>query len=469
MDLGDKVRQTIEAKGLLKKGDTIIVAVSGGPDSTALLHVLHQLAPQWEWRLVIAHMNHQFRGAEAEQEAQHVKEQAQALDWPFEYYTCDVTQYMETHGLSTQVAARKLRYAFLHRTAKQYEAQAIATGHHADDQAETILMRIVRGGGPAGLSGIPIYRKEGNVKIVRPLLQCYKEELVQYCYHHHLPFTEDSSNASRDYRRNQVRLDVMPFLQQWNERLPEALNQLGGIIAADNEYLEQETFKKFNNLVKNRDNHYILSKKSFLSLPIALQRRLIKLILNYLCQSDEVNDYTKIELVRHAILQEETPSLRLDLSGQHELLMEYDRVQFGVKRGYTVQDYEYTVTACPAEQRLVEANSRIKLDVMRVQQGWQPNQELYEVYFDEQHIVWPLSIRNRRQGDRMRISGLNGTKKVKDIFIDDKIPPSQRAVQPIVVDGHGQLLWIPGVRRADIATISDETTRILVLTYEIVD
>lgn len=467
MDLVSKVQQTIVQKGLLMKGDTVIVAVSGGPDSTALLHVLHELSSHEGWQLVVAHMNHQLRGEDANRDALQVKRAADTLGWPCEISNVNVNAYMEEHGLSVQMAARQLRYDFLMQTAHKYGAQAIATGHHADDQAETIVMRMVRGTGLAGLSGIPIYRKEHNISIVRPLLHCYKDEIMEYCDTFALAYSTDQSNYSRDYWRNQVRLDIMPYLQQWNQKLPQALNQLSDIIGEENSYLEEETRRKFNDLVKNIGDQYIFSKMSFLKLPIALQRRLIKLILNYLCHVREANDYTKVELVREAITQRQTPSLRLDVSEQHELFMEYDHVCIGVKQAAPSQDYSYTVTTFPVCQPLHSIGRCITMEVMPVDGvDHDVHRQHHEAMFDLQHIMLPLHIRNRRPGDRMRIAGLNGSKKVKDIFIDEKIPPTLRAIQPIVVDGNGQLLWIPGMRRSDRAPVNTHTSQILHMKYE---
>src|SRR5690554_5229547 len=209
MDLVVQTARTIHEEGLLHSGDKVIVAVSGGPDSMALLHVLHRLSEAYNYHLIVAHVNHQLRGAESDQEAEGVERYASMLHIPFHGIAIDVPAHVQEHGGNTQAAAREHRYEYLHNIAEQTGAAAIALAHHADDQVETILMNMLRGSSPSGLIGILISRIEKNMELIRPFLRISKGRLLQYCQAEQIPFFTDSSNNNRKYTRNRVRMDVI--------------------------------------------------------------------------------------------------------------------------------------------------------------------------------------------------------------------------------------------------------------------
>ena len=181
----------------INRGDAVVVAVSGGPDSVTLLHILFLLSGRYGWRLVAAHVNHRFRGAESDREAAFVADFAAKLGLPCRIATIDVPAFIEETALNAQTAARIKRYAFLHEVAAEFGAARIALAHHADDQAETLVMRILRGTGPTGLAGMPERRWEKKVELIRPLLRIYKSELLHYLAEHDLPYCLDSSNDER--------------------------------------------------------------------------------------------------------------------------------------------------------------------------------------------------------------------------------------------------------------------------------
>ncbi len=461
MDFVHKVERTIREEQLLQAGSTIVVAVSGGPDSVALLRALHALSADWGWKLVVAHVNHQFRGEESDREAGFVAALADELRLACEIGRIDVPGYAKDKAMNAQAAAREKRYDFLFGVAEQYGADKIALAHHADDQAETVLMRIIRGTGPSGLTGIPFRRTERKTELIRPLLRIYKSEILQYCEDHHYEYCTDSSNAERKYFRNQVRLDVMPFLQRYNGRLPQTLNRLADMMRPEDDYIEREAERLFHRLAAKEEAGYFFSRKSFLSEHVALQRRLIKLILNYLFAEPDTLDYTKIELIRAAVLQEEAPSLSLDVSERIRFVREYDRVGLTTANAEPRPGYCYMLRDEAGELSIPEADAvlrygaadRAEADIVRAGHD--------EAFFDLDKLVFPLTVRSRRDGDRMEIAGLAGRKKVKDIYIDDKIPRSERERIPLIVDADGRVLWIAGVRRSRHALVDENTGRIL--------
>ncbi|MFC3772369.1 tRNA lysidine(34) synthetase TilS [Paenibacillus sp. GCM10012303] len=472
MELLKQVDNAIRSDNLVEAGDRIVVAVSGGPDSMALLHVLFMLAKEREFELIAAHFNHGFRGEESDREADMVAGFAKRLGIACEVGSCDMPAYIAETGMNAQAAAREKRYSFLFETAAKVRAGTIALAHHADDQAETVLMRLLRGAGSSGLAGIPLRRSEKNLELIRPLLRIYKSELECHCAEYGLPVCRDSSNESRKYFRNQIRLDVLPFLRRYNDKLPESLNRLADTMRAEDEWMEAETQARFTELVTvERSGQRIgcsLESQRFIELPLALQRRLIKLILNYVFSEADLSDFARIETVRSAISRKRGESFTIDLHERLKLLRVYDTVRF-VPSLPEFEPYVYAITAPDQALLLPEAGlvleCRLALaeqtETLAVQAGGGIGTG--EAYFDVDRVTFPLSVRSRQAGDRIAPLGLKGTKKVKDMFIDAKIPPDVRRTVPHVLDATGQILWIPGVRRSAHAPVTEQTARVLVM------
>jgi tRNA(Ile)-lysidine synthase len=465
MNLLDKVERRIEEHKLLAQGDVVVVAVSGGPDSVALLHILFLLSERYAWKLVAAHVNHQFRGEESASEAVFVANLAKMWGLPCEVAEIDVPAYIQQTSLNGQTAAREKRYEFLHTVAEQYSAKSIALAHHADDQAETILMRLIRGTGPSGLTGMQEIRREKKVELIRPFLRIYKSDIEQHCLQHNLAFCRDSSNELRKYFRNQIRLDVMPMLRSYNDSLPESLNRLADMMQAEDDYMEGAVQQFFAEQVTFDSRCALFSRQPFARLHVALQRRLIKLILDYLALGVEKVDFARIELMRTAILQDQTSNLKLDINEQLYMVREYESIRFQAPRT-DVGSFSYPIALEDAELLIPEVGKKLTFDVCRHKEmtldGSLVSSPLdTEAFFDLDQLELPLLVRSRAAGDRMQPYGLNGTKKVKDMFIDAKIPPSQRDAIPVIVDAKGQVLWIPGLRHSKHAPVHTETVQVL--------
>lgn len=458
-----EVRRTAAEFGLWFEGDCIVVAVSGGPDSVALLHVLHEIATRHTpLRLVCAHAHHGFR-AESDAEAQLVRELAESLGLPFEIAHLDIPSYMEESGKGGQEAAREKRYDFLLRTARTYGARSVALAHHADDQAETVMMKLLRGSGLSGLSGIRPKRTEKKVELIRPFLRINKADLLELCRLCGFPYAVDNSNLQTKYRRNAIRLEVLPFLEQYNRQFSSNLNQLADIASHEDDYMELEAERAFRELVTENDGRLAFDAPSFLALHVALQRRLIKLILNYLPSKQEVADFVKIESVRQGILNDQRSSWRLSLGGGITCIREYGEIAFWPMPPSDQEQYIYILDS-PEETAfsIAEIGKRLTLS-LRTNGGSRSDAGIAAgcAEFDADALRFPLTVRNRQPGDKMKVMGLNGSKKVKDILIDEKIPPSARSRIPVVCDSSGSILWIPGVRRSPHAAIGPHTARIL--------
>ncbi|WP_209866296.1 tRNA lysidine(34) synthetase TilS [Paenibacillus shirakamiensis] len=473
INLLNTTREVGRASQLWSRGDCIVVAVSGGPDSIALLHVLHALSQEAEgsFQLICAHINHGFRGKESREEADFVRQIASDLQIPFELGEPDVTSYMIEAGLGLQVAAREKRYEFLHDVASKYQANSIALAHHADDQAETVMFRILRGTSPTGMAGMKLKRKQKKVELIRPFLRIYKTDLLEVCRNSGLDYRIDSSNLSNKYARNAVRLDVLPFLGQYNAQLVQSLNRLAEVAGEEDDYMQHEVQVVYDRIVGQHGAGIVFSVKDYTGLHVALQRRLIKLILNYLPQGKEDMEYTTIERIREQVVQDRSTTWTVDIGGGLRCIREYDTIYvLPDYMGLVKQEYTYQLEEIPARYPI--PGTRSQLSVTASASGVLPDLDVWnwrsndKAVFDADELVYPLIVRSRLPGDVMKVMGLNGSKKVKDIFIDQKIPPSLRTKIPMVTDGAGRILWLPGVRRSALAVVSETTTSMVFMELE---
>lgn len=459
------VMEAAKEHRLWVSGDRIVVAVSGGPDSVAFLHIMHEISTRHTpLELICAHVHHGFREA-SDQEAEMVKELADRLGIAFEWIKADIPSYMKLTGLGSQEAARDRRYAFLHEVAHKYDASSIALAHHADDQAETVLLHLLRGSGLSGLAGMRFKRREKNVELIRPCLRINKTDLVEACNTQGFPYVNDESNTNRKYTRNAIRLDVLPFLGQFNGQITPSLNRLAEIVGDEDEFMGQGARDAYSCLVQKNGGRQTFELPSFLKLHVALQRRLIKLILNYLPLDSDFVDFTRIETIRRKVTENDSTTWSLDLGQTFVCTREYDYISFGVRNEVQDQSYEYRLERWSGvcELSLMEINRQLRLFPLSPKDYLAP-ESADVAAFDADELIMPLVVRSRLPGDTMKVMGLNGSKKVKNIFIDEKVPPSVRPRIPVVCDGAGNIIWLPGVRRSSLAPVKEDTSAILYMT-----
>lgn len=322
--------------------------------------------------------------------------------------------YIEQTGMNAQAAAREQRYAFLQEAAAACGAGRIALGHHAGDQAETVLMRIIRGTSPGGLRGCRFPERKKNVELIRPLLRINKSELLAYCDYHNLPYSMDSSNFKRHYFRNKVRLDVIPYLEELNPKLAESLLRLSDMARSDDDYMKREAAVLFREKVRLSAGKAVMDRYALLELHVALQRRLIKLILNYLIQEKDAITYERIEAVREAAEQGSLSGESLDAGGGIRFCIDYGMLLW--RKGNDTDSsapYEYELTEQDGRLFIAETGMEWFVDTLYVPGDDLPARPAsrLEAWFDSGALAYPLFVRNRRPGDRMEVLGLNGTKK----------------------------------------------------------
>jgi tRNA(Ile)-lysidine synthase len=455
-----QMKRTIQAHRLLQIGDRLVVAVSGGPDSVALLHGLWQLREEYQLQLAAAHVNHQFRGEEAEEDSRYVQRICQEWGIPCFVQSVNVPQVIAETGLNPQEAARQVRYRFLYQVARDIDRAKLVTAHHADDQLETMLMRFVRGTGMEGMAGIPMRRMEDGVEIIRPLLEITREQIEQYCLAHHLTPRQDYSNVSDKYFRNRVRKYWIPLMRKENPHVAQSAVHLAEMLRVENDYLQQESEAKLAGIIEEQSmNTIVIRQNDFLVHHVALQRRMIKLILSYLLKSDiKETGYAHIENIRQ-IITDAHPAACLHLPGNLQVRREYQRVIFSSISDTTlIPPYIYSLDV-PGQTYVPELDLTIRCYYgKREEEGNLPKGSF--AVFDPDRIKGNLYIRQRRAGDRMTVKGMNGTKKVKDILIDMKIPRRMRDQIPLLTDDE-HILWIPGVKRSNEYLPSKEADRVL--------
>ncbi|NSL52908.1 tRNA lysidine(34) synthetase TilS [Calidifontibacillus erzurumensis] len=441
----DKVRQFIEKHQLLKKGSTVVVGVSGGPDSIALLHYLWTFKDKWELSLIAAHVDHMFRGKQSYEDLLFVKDFCEKLQITFEGTSIDVPEYIKIHQLTPQVAARECRYQFYSRVLEKYSAQYLALAHHGDDQVETMLMRMVRGSYGKGLAGIPVKRDFHGAEIIRPFLCLTRDEIEQYIDEFHLSYRVDPSNEKDDYQRNRFRHYVLPFLKSENPNVAERFQTISELLMEDEKLLEEYAAQGIEKaVIEKTEKKVVFLINEFKSLPISLQRRGIQLILKYLYKSIPSNLATIHIDQLLSLLKTKHPSGILHFPKGLIVTKSYHQCTLAIGEE-TEKHYLPLELQVPGEVFItddVSIKAEWVKDIPKTMSGVD--------YFicTSDHIALPIHIRTRKTGDRMTLKGMVGTKKLKDIFIDEKIPREKRDRWPVVVDGNGEILWLPLLKKS---------------------
>jgi len=413
MALLDRLRRTISERSLFGAHDFLLVAVSGGPDSTALVHALHRLS----YRIHVAHLNHGFRGAEAGEDAQFVAQVCSTLGLGLTSVFRDVPAVKRADKVSAQQAARQVRYAFLTETAETVGATWIATGHTQDDRVETMLLNVMRGAGTDGLRGIP-YRRD---RFVRPMLDVTRDDVESYCQEHDLDPRRDSSNLNPAYARNNVRQELLPYLERrYNESIRTALLRLSEIAAAESDYLSEVARRWLA-------EHPVIPIVEFSREPLALQRRILRewIRAGRIEQLTDIGHDT-IERLRHMM---ERP-FALTLPGGEWLVC---------GDGITLQMRHIPERGAPVA---LEISLPPFKDVAFL--DW----ELHVNYVPEGIDPNTLKVRTWLAGDRIKTHA--GTRKLQDVFVDAKVPRDERVRWPVIVDAAG-IAAVPGLTIAERA------------------
>lgn len=444
---------------MIKKNDKIIVAVSGGPDSICLLHILNTLKEKYSIELYVAHINHCLRGEESDKDEEYVREVCKHYDIDFYSTRIDVTHLAKEKKMSFETAAREARYIFFDEVIKKVQGNKIALAHNANDQCETVLMRIMRGTGTEGLVGIKPVRDN---MYIRPLLNMTRKEIEEYCSINNLKPRLDKTNLETVYTRNKIRLELIPYIEKnFNSNIIDSVNRLVENITIDIDYMDflsKEFYNKYTSIKKDR---IILSKELFFEHK-AIVSRVIRSSINSL--KGNLFNYEKIHIDGIIKLQQFDTGKTIMLPDNFVAINNYGDIHILSKLDLCIENNKSEYKLQLGKNQIAE-DICVNLEIVNIEEINEKLKNNDVKYFDYDKINDDVILRYRRDGDRIVPLGMKGSKKLKDLFIDLKIPKEKRDSIPLICFGE-EIAWIVGYRISEKFKIEKSTKNILKIFIE---
>jgi len=457
--LFDRFKRTIDRYRLLERGDRLIVGVSAGVDSMVLLHLLNACRETFDLSLVVAHVNHGFRPEESEREAELVRKETARFRLPFEYAQFKVREFQKLGRLSPQDAARKVRFRFFYDLLHKHHAQKIALGHNADDQVETVLMRLIRGSGLRGLKGILPIRER---KVIRPLLEVWREEIDSFASEKKIPFLFDSSNLREDYLRNRIRLTLIPFIEkEYQPHFKETILKTSTLLREEDDYLEKGTEEAYQKIVHEANDRLSFKWSEYQSLHPAIQWRVIRKMVERIHQGEGVmEDGGGADVLKvFQNLHQPSPSFLFELPLGFWIEKRYDAVSVGKRELKPPPPFEVELLS-PGHTFIEEIGKEVMIEETNRDQLRDYSAPPDTALMDYETLRFPLKMRNFRPGDRFSPLGVRGTQKLKDFFINHKVPKFERSSVPLLISEEG-IAWVVGYRIDERVKITEKTIRVL--------
>lgn len=453
-----QVIKTIEKYNMLAGGDHVVAGVSGGADSVCLLHLLQALKDRWHLRLTVAHLDHMLRGEQSRQEAAFVRGIAEGLGIPCVVEQRDVHAYKEQKGLSLQEAAREVRYGFFMDVLRKYGAHKIALGHHADDQAETILMRLLRGASLQGLTGIPPVR---DGIIIRPMLEVTRGAIEEYLQKRNISYVRDTSAAEQHYLRNKIRHSLLPLLQkEYNPQIVGALTGMADTLRQDSDMLEDIVAQAVSGCLVQGSGELCCSLDLLKEYSPSLRGRIFRKLICRLKGDTRELSFKHIDALCR-LADGQGPSRLVQLPGGWCVRREYDSLIFE-SRSCNKNTYCYSFDTIPESLHLEQLGRTIFFSI----EDSPPDIHTLSTcgsdvaLLDYGAAVMPLVVRNWLPGDRFFPLGLGGSKKLQDFFVDNKIPRRKRAGVPVLLF-RDKIAWVCGCRIDERFKVRPETGKII--------
>lgn len=408
----------------LEKNDILVLGVSGGPDSMCLLHLLITLRDKYNLKLICAHVNHKLR-KESDEEKIFVENYCKENKVIFEYIE------LTYEDKFTESIARNKRYKFFADIVEKYNAKYLCTAHHGDDEIETIMMRIVRGSNIKGYAGIPKISDNGKYKILRPLLYLDKNTIYNYLKENNIEYVIDKSNESEKYTRNRYRKQMLPFLKKEDNNVHLKFLKFSEVLEKNNNYIKRVLDKKIKEIV----NDNVIDINKLLKEDEYILEKIIEYVIEIL-QKDYIFNIDDEQFNNIKKLIKSNKNKEIDLKDGFIARVSYGKLY--IEKKIVKSNYSYIL-----DKDLV-INNKYKFSFIDNSKEKSNN----IIRLDSKEIELPLIVRNKMNGDKIKVKNLNGTKKVKDIFIDNKIDNKIRSEYPIICDSKNDIIWIPGIKKS---------------------
>jgi len=453
----DKVISTIKRYKMIKENDKIVMGVSGGPDSLCMLDILYNLKDLFNLKLYVVHVNHMIRGEEARRDAQFVENICCKLKLPFFLFEKDVKKIAKEMGYSEEEAGRYVRYQAFEEVLKEVKGNKIAVAHNKNDVVETVFLNLIRGAGMTGLIGI----KPVNGNIIRPLIEIERKEIEIYLKEKGLKPALDFTNYEDLYKRNKVRLKLIPFINETFEvDIIKNIYRMAKIILEENDYLEKECEKIFNEVCYfNQEEIFADIEKLRVQHP-AIQRRLVRLMYQKLKGDIYGLEYIHVEDVL-SLLDKPTSS-KIDLPFEIEALKSYNNLIMRKVKQKEVKTF-WAKLNIPGITN-IDGIGQFKTTVLGIEEVKKLDIGKYTKFFDYDKIQKDVVIRNRQAGDVFSPLNMGGSKKLKEFFVDEKIPREIRSSIPLLAIGN-EIVWVVGYRMSDKFKVDKNTKKVLVIEY----
>lgn len=450
-----KLLETIEKYDMIDIGDKVLVGVSGGADSIALLHALNSLRDRLHIEVFVAHINHGLRGQAADEDADYVKTICKEWSIPFFLREANVRELAELWRISEEEAGRKVRFEFFDEVLSNIDGHKIALAHHRDDQIETILHNIIRGTGMEGLRGIKPIR-EG--RIIRPLLEIDRLSIERYLAEEDISYRHDKTNYETIYTRNKIRLELIPYIEKnFNPSFKESIVRMADIIGEEDDFIRGYTDRLIRDNITIEENVVTIPIDFLRSCHRGIKRRIVRMCIEHLSGNMVNIGQMHVDSVL-AICDLNTGAV-VDLPSNLIAYRDYCAILLTKGADYRKESFKKKLKV-PGVTVIEQLGIKFQVRYTTEKCFGDPNC----VYIDGDAVSKELYIRNRVDGDRFRPLGMKGSKKLKDFFIDEKVPKYIRDSVPLVVDGD-DIVWVVGYQIGDDYKIRNHTKKIIELSF----
>lgn len=455
----NKVIKTIEENNMINKGDKVIVALSGGPDSMTLLHILYNLREKYDMKVYAAHINHMLRSADSDEDEVACRAFCQEREIEFFSKSVDIASVATQNNISTEMAGRDARYSFFEELLHKLEANKVAIAHNLNDQAETVLMRLMRGTGIEGLIGIKPIRDE---IYIRPIININRQEIEEYCHGNNLPVRIDKTNFEPIYSRNKVRLELIPYIQKnFNSDIITTINRMCELLKRDEDYIQQNVTKVFQKYCDITEEKVIIYKDTFCFHPSIVSRVIRKALLIF---QGDINNIQNIH-IENVIKLQKSPTGKFTILPKEILVRNvYGDIEITRESKNKKVNTDVSIKLAIGENYIDELGMKVCIKPVTNYKtmNFKGNDNIK--YFNSTNIK-NITLRFRKNGDRFSPLGIKGSKKLKDIFIDFKIPREMRDFIPLLCFDE-DISWIIGYKISDKFKVHEGVNNIIEVSVE---